>query len=142
MTLAATATTWDIAERALLVVGALLLVVGPALQASAEIRGYRQLLDLYAGTDLGGATRDYLGLTLRAASPLKGPWRLIETLKQAFELSQRLGMALNEFTRAAADHKEAALIRTQLARARNWGIVVVGSVFIVVATIIELLKVT
>jgi hypothetical protein len=139
---AASVSTWDIVQRAFFAAGALLLVVGPALQARAEIRGYRALLDLAADTNLGVATRDYLRVVLEAANPAGfGLLRLIKNAKRYFKLATRFLVALQAFTIAASENNdEAALIRTQLARAATWGVVTCGAVLVLIASTIDLVK--
>lgn len=133
--------TADVVARAILVAGALLLVVGPGLQARHEMREYHELLDALNELDQPAVMREYLSLlavgpSLALRSPLgllefvvTGPWGWYpryRTARAAFAAS------------AEGDDERVAEIRTHLTKARNWAIVVLGSVLIFCGASIEL----
>jgi hypothetical protein len=132
--------TAEIVGRALLVAGAFLLVLGPGLQARLEMREYHDLLDALIESDPPVATREYL--TLLASGPslaLHSPLGLLKFLAGLRAWYPRYRAARRAFAASGAAHDERVVhIRTHLTRARNWAIVVLGSVLIFTGAIVEL----
>jgi hypothetical protein len=133
--------TARMAERILLVAGALLLVIGPALQAVTELREYRELLNALQETQLPGVARDAIDLSVNISIAVLRPLGLLAIIPDLVRWVGRFTVALNAFsTKASAGNKEAARIQAGLARARNWTIVLFGSLLILSAAIIELVN--
>jgi hypothetical protein len=137
--------TGDVIAKAILVGGSLLLVLGPGLQARLEMREYHGLLeDLMRSDELPEATRRYLSLlAIGPSSALQSPiaaLRFLGTLMGGWYGRHRV--AQREFTAAGgeADARVTA-IRSHLVRARNWAVVVAGSVLIFTGSSIELIHV-
>jgi hypothetical protein len=134
-----------IASKAILVAGALLLVIGPGMQARLEMREYHDLLEALKRTrDLPQATREYLNaLAVGPSSALHSPLaalRFLLTLSQGWY--PRYRTARDAFRDSAGGEDERVVeIRTHLTRARNWAIVVAGSLLIFTGTAIELVRV-
>ena len=144
----------DIVRTALVFAGAVALVIGPALQAKAEISEYRELLSAVHDSDLPDVGRDYLEVSLRIFFPtfprplwlkllaiftlplwfwLWGlrfvwpPW-LIQRFREIRDLLQRYALAVAAFAEEAGRGDERAiLIHGQLRKARNWSVIVVGA---------------
>jgi hypothetical protein len=134
--------TAEIVARAILMVGAFLLVLGPGLQARLEMREYHELLEaLQRRSDLPDTTREYLGLlevgpSMALNSPL-GALRFALSEPSEWYVKYRNARAAFGDSGAAGDERVME-IRTHLARARNWAIVVLGSVLIFAGASIEL----
>ncbi len=135
--------TADIIARAILVAGAFLLVLGPGLQARLEIREYHDLLAALTERDLPAATRDYLGLlAIGPSMVLRSPLGALEfILTGPSDWYPRYRIARRAFrqTEDATDERVIE-IRTHLTKARNWAIVVAGSVLIFSGATIELIR--
>lgn len=132
----------DAIGRAILLVGAFLLVLGPGLQARLEMREYHDLLEALTKGDLPDVTREYLGLlALGPSMALHSPLGLVRFLRGASDWYPGYRRARRAFagSQAGADPRVAE-IRTHLRRARNWGIVMLGSVLIFAGTAIELVQ--
>ena len=137
--------TEEIVAKAILVAGALLLVIGPGMQARLEMREYHDLLEALKRTDdLPDATRDYLGaLAIGPSSALHSP---LAAVKFLVTLSQgwypRYRRARSAFRNSAGGEDERVVeIRTHLTRARNWAIVVAGSLLILTGAALDLARV-
>jgi hypothetical protein len=137
--------TAAIVAKAILVAGALLLVLGPGMQARLEMREYHDLLEALKRThDLPGATREYLSvLAIGPSSALHSP---IAALKFLLTMSRgwypRYRSARSAFAvSAGGDDERVVEIRTHLTRARNWAIVVAGSLLILTGAAVELVRV-
>ncbi|HUB35479.1 MAG TPA: hypothetical protein VL972_01520 [Solirubrobacteraceae bacterium] len=132
--------TAEIVGRALLVAGAFMLVLGPGLQARLEMREYHALLDALIESDPPATTREYL--TLLASGPslaLHSPLGLLRFLAGLHRWLPRYRSARRAFAATDAAHDERVVhIRTHLTRARNWAIVVLGSVLILAGATAEL----
>ena len=135
--------TADILARAILMAGAFLLVLGPGLQARLEIREYHDLLEALTKSDLPAATREYLSiLAVGPSMALRSPLGALEFLLTGpSDWYPRYRIARRAF-RASADGADERVIeiRTHLTRARNWAIVVLGSVLIFGGSAIELAR--
>jgi hypothetical protein len=135
--------TADIIARAVLVAGAFLLVVGPGMQARLEMQEYHDLLATLTESDLPQATSEYLSLLAVGPSMvLRSPLGALEFLLTGpSDWYPRYRVARRAFreTEAAADERVIE-IRKHLAKARNWAIVVLGSVLILGGSTIELLR--
>jgi hypothetical protein len=132
--------TADIVARAILIAGAFLLVLGPALQARLEMREFHELLDALIESDPPAATREYLRLLAVGPSmALHSPLGLIRFATSAWSWYPRYRTARSAFTASGAGHDERVVhIRTHLTRARNWAMVVLGSMLIFGGTAVEL----
>ena len=137
--------TEEILAKAILVAGAFLLVIGPGMQARLEMREYHDLLEALKRTDdLPDATREYLSaLAVGPSSALHSP---IAALKFLVTLSNgwypRYRLARRAFRDSAGgDDGRVVEIRTHLTRARNWAIVVAGSLLILTGAALELARV-
>jgi hypothetical protein len=136
--------TAEIVARAILVAGAFLLVLGPGLQARLEMREYHDLLDaLKRHSDLPRVTREYLGvLAVGPSMALRSPLGALEFVLSApsgwYPRYRRARTAFR--VSEAADDERVAEIRTHLTRARNWSIVVLGSVLIFTGASVELAR--
>jgi hypothetical protein len=137
--------TGDVIAKAILVAGSLLLVLGPGLQARLEMREYHDLLEGLMRTDeLPETTRRYLSLlAIGPSSTLHSPLaalRFLGTLLGGWH--GRHQIARREFRAADGDGDgRVTEIRAHLVRARNWAIVVAGSVLIFAGSSIELIHV-
>lgn len=137
--------TAEVLAKAILVAGALLLVLGPGLQARLEMREYHDLLEALKGErDLPEVAREYLGLlaigpSSALHSPLAAVRFFLSTLTSGWYPQFRTVRAAFRESGAAADERVVE-IRTHLTRARNWAIVVAGSVLIFSGTSIELAR--
>jgi hypothetical protein len=134
--------TLEIAAKAVLVAGSLLLVLGPGLQARLEMREYHGLLEALGTTgDLEPATREYLGLlAVGPSSALHSPLaalRFVATLSSGWYGRYREARRAFDASGAGADERVVE-IRIHLTRARNWAIVVLGSVLILAGSSVEL----
>ncbi len=123
------------AQRILLVVGALFVAWGSALQAVNEIGQYDELLEALKESDLGPSLKEGLKLSMT--------WTLWPTgIPRMFHWIKRYIMALNKFSEmAVGENKDvrAIGIRTGLLKARNWTIVLLGSILVLAASVVELL---
>ncbi len=126
--------------RAILVVGGFLLVIGPGMQARLEMREYHDLLEVLSKGDIPAVTREYLKLlSVGPSMALRSPLGLLEFLRGAPSWYPRYRRAHKAFTESAGGGDErVAQIRMHLTRARNWAIVMLGSVLIFVGASIEL----
>jgi hypothetical protein len=137
--------TADVIAKAILVAGSLLLVLGPGLQARLEMREYHDLLEqLMRSGELPQATRRYLSLlAIGPSSALHSPLaalRFVKTLSSGWY--GRHQSARREFRAAGGEADERVTeVRAHLVRARNWAIVVAGSVLIFCGASIELIHV-
>jgi hypothetical protein len=134
--------TAEILARVILMVGALLLVLGPGLQARLEMREYHELLDaLQRRSDLPAITQEYLSLLgVGPSMALHSPLGALQfVLSEPSDWYSKYRRALRAFGDSGAGGDErVAEVRTHLARARNWAIVVLGSVLIVAGAAVEL----
>ncbi len=135
----------SIIAKAILVVGAFLLVLGPGLQARLEMREYHDLLEaLEATDDLPEATREYLGaLAVGPSSALHSPLAALGfllTLIRGWYPRYRSARAAFRASPGGEDER-VVQIRTHLTRARNWAIVVAGSLLILTGSAVELIRV-
>lgn len=114
------------AERVLAVIGALLLVLGPLLQAIAEIREYNDLLAFLRERPV----------TVRAGIPSLGveasavaiDTHFLRNLKHALELSRGADSSpVPGIIDVAVPADQALRIRGGLVKARNWLVVLGGS---------------
>ena len=146
----------EVLAKAVLVGGALALVLGPALQAAGEVREYNQLLAALRESDLGGVAQDYLRWYWPRFLPrsrwrwvvllLFGPllmlttlWPPVPRLRELRSLSRRYARALTVFgTAADAGDEDAQQLRAQLGKARNWMIIVAGAVLVLIGATIDL----
>ena len=123
------------AQRILLVVGALFVAWGSALQAVNEIGQYDELLEALKKSDLGPSLEEGLKLSMT--------WTLWPMgIPRMFRWIKRYITALNKFTEmAVGQNKDIRTIgiRTGLRKARNWTIVLVGSILVLAASVVELL---
>ena len=128
--------------HAILIAGAFLLVLGPGLQARLEMREYHELLDTLIETDPPAATREYLRLLAIGPSlALHSPLGLLRFLSGMRAWYPRYRSARLAFIDSQAAHDERVMhIRTHLVRARNWAIVVLGSVLIFAGTAVALVQ--
>jgi hypothetical protein len=128
--------------HAILIAGAFLLVLGPGLQARLEMREYHELLDTLIETDPPAATREYLRLLAIGPSlALHSPLGLLRFLTGMRAWYPRYRSARSAFVNSQAAHDERVMhIRTHLVRARNWAIVVLGSVLIFAGTAVALVQ--
>lgn len=121
-------------QQILLVVGALFVVWGSALQAVNEIGQYGKLLDALDRSDLTAAVKEglALGLTL-TIWPASVP-HMVRWIKRYLKALTKFGeMALGEDADATVIG-----IRTGLLKARNWTIVLLGSTLVLAAAVVEL----
>lgn len=123
------------AQRILLVVGALFVAWGSALQAVNEIGQYDELLEALKESDLGPSLEEGLKLSMT--------WTFWPTgIPRMFHWIKRYIKALNKFSEmAVGENKDvrAIGIRTGLLKARNWTIVLLGSILVLAASVVELL---
>ncbi|HEX4437080.1 MAG TPA: hypothetical protein VH061_09825 [Solirubrobacteraceae bacterium] len=137
--------TGDVIAKAILVAGSLLLVLGPGLQARLEMREYHDLLEgLMDSNEIPETTRRYLSLlAIGPSSTLHSPLaalRFLGTLAGGWYGRHRI--ARREFRAAGGGADERVTeIRSHLVRARNWAIVVAGSVLIFSGSSVELVHV-
>lgn len=126
--------------RAVLIAGAFLLVLGPALQARVEMREYHELLDALIESDPPAVTREYLRLlAIGPSMALHSPLGLLRFVTGVWGWYPRHRTARRAFTTSGAGHDERVVhIRTHLIRARNWAIVVLGSMLIFAGAAVEL----
>jgi hypothetical protein len=134
--------TTIVVARAVLMAGALLLVLGPGMQARLEMREYHELLDALKDSDMPAATQEYLRLLAVGPSMvLRSPLGLLEFIFTGpaywYPRYRAARGALAED--GALDDERVVEIRTHLAKARNWAIVMAGSLLIMSGTAIELL---
>jgi hypothetical protein len=128
--------TRSVAERILLVAGSLLLILGPALQAITEIREYGELLDALDAADVPGVALEGLKLSLANAFPFRPFSYFLAVIPWAI----RFRAALDAFSKsAAAGNAQAVRIAAGLARARNWAVVLLGSLLLLAASTISLI---
>jgi hypothetical protein len=134
--------TAEIVARASLIAGAVLLVIGPGMQARLQMREYHDMLDTLIEGDPPAVTREYLSLLAVGPSmALHSPLGLIRFLARAWGWYPRYRAARRAFmTSEGAHDTTVADIRTHLVRARNWAIVVAGSMLILVGTSVELVQ--
>lgn len=134
--------TADIVGRAILLGGAFLLVLGPGLQARLEMRGYHESLDALRESDIPAVTREYLRLlALGPSRALLSPLGLFRFVTDASDWYPRYRSARRALAASAAGHDERIVnIQEHLTRARNWMVVVLGSLLIFTGTSIELAK--
>jgi hypothetical protein len=128
--------------RAVLMLGALLLVIGPGMQARLEMREYHELLDALKQSDLPAATQEYLRLLAVGPSMvLRSPLGLLEfVFTGPADWYPRYRAARSALAREdALDDDRVVEIRMHLAKARNWAIVMGGSLLILIGTAIELI---
>lgn len=168
MLAAPSTSTGGIVYRALLVGGALAIVVGTGLQAMTEVATFDDLLNIWRDRGTRGikAAERYLRV-YRHLLPLLGLLALIvaalAVVSQAFRVTAGPAFAIvaalvaEIFRRAfdtvsqaalAADTEDAAArpsrardeptIRSQLGRTRNWAVVVLGASLILVGSAIDL----
>jgi sulfite exporter TauE/SafE len=132
--------TAEIVGRAIVIAGALLLVVGPGMQARAEMREYHELLDALIDDDLPGQTREYLRLlSVGPSMALHSPLGLLRFAASAWAWYPRYRTAHHAFQLSAGQQDARFLaIRAHLVSARNWAIVVAGSLLILVGASLEL----
>ena len=128
--------------RAILIPGALLLLLGPGLQARAEMREYHDLLEALIESEPPAVTREYLAvLAIGPSMALHSPIGLLRFLVSLRRWYPRYRSARLAFIRSDVKHDErVAHIRGHLVRARNWAIVVLGSLLILVGTAVELVQ--
>jgi len=134
--------TSEIVGRAILIAGAFLLVLGPGLQARLEMVEYHELLDALIESDPPAVTREYLRLLAVGPSmALHSPIGLLKFLAGLREWYPRYRNARKAFATSEAGHDQrVARVRKHLIRARNWAIVVLGSVLIFAGTTVELAR--
>jgi hypothetical protein len=132
--------TAEIVGRAILIAGAFLLVLGPGLQARLEMREYHELLDALIESDPPAATREYLRLlAIGPSMALHSPLGLLRFIAGAWAWYPRYRAARAAFNSSRAGHDERVVhIRTHLTRARNWAMVVFGSMLIFAGAAVEL----
>jgi ABC-type uncharacterized transport system permease subunit len=132
--------TAEIVGRAILIAGAFLLVLGPALQARLEMREYHQLLDALIESHPPPATQEYLRLlAIGPSMALHSPLGLLRFIVGAWSWYPRYRTAQSAFTTSVArDDERVVHIRTHLTRARNWAMVVSGSLLIFAGAAVEL----
>jgi len=130
----------EVVGRATVIAGALLLVIGPGMQARAEMREYHELLDGLLDDDLPAKAREYL--TLLSVGPsmaLHSPLGLLRFAVNAWGWYPRYRSARRAFLLMPEQPDARFLaIRAHLVRARNWAIVVAGSLLILVGASLEL----
>jgi hypothetical protein len=129
--------------RTILLAGAFLLVLGPGLQARLEMREYHELLEALSAGDLPAVTREYLDiLAIGPSMALRSPLGALEFLFTGpSDWYPRYRAARRAFRESAAGEDERVVeIRTHLTRARNWAIVVLGSVLIFSGAAVELAR--
>jgi hypothetical protein len=136
--------TAEIIARAVLVAGALLLVIGPGLQARLEMREFHELLDaLRQKSDLPAATRAYLSvLAVGPSMALHSPVGALEFVMKGpstWYRDHRRARAAFSASSGGGDERVVE-IRTHLLKARNWAIVMLGSVLIFAGTSAELVR--
>jgi hypothetical protein len=134
--------TAEVIARAILMAGALLLTLGPGLQARLEMSEYHELLASLVDSDLPAETQEYLRLLAIGPSlALRSPLGLLEFLTGPSDWYPQYRSARRAFASsdAAADER-VVQIRTHLTRARNWSIVVLGSVLIFAGATLELVQ--
>src|SRR5664280_710022 len=132
--------TTIVVARAILLAGAFLLVLGPGMQARLEMREYHELLEALAGTDLPEATQEYLRLLAVGPSMvLRSPLGLLEFVFTApADWYPRYRIARRALLEADALRDERVVqIRTHLAKARNWAIVMGGYLLIFSGTAVS-----
>jgi hypothetical protein len=134
--------TAEIVARAILVAGAFALVIGPGMQARLEMREYHDLLEALSESDLPDVTRNYLrALATGPSMALRSPIGAIEFAIGARAWWARYRPARLAFAQSPSkDDERVVNIRSHLTRARNWAIVVFGSVLIFVGAAIELVQ--
>ena len=134
--------TGAIIGRVILMAGAFLLVIGPGLQARLEMSEYHELLDALSVGELPAVTREYLRLVAMGPSrALLSPLGLLEFVAGAWDWYPRYRAARRALTASAAGHDERIVhIREHLTRARNWMIVVLGSLLIFAGSSVELVQ--
>jgi hypothetical protein len=133
--------TADVIARAILAAGALLLVVGPGMQARLEMFEFHELLEALTETGPPAATQEYLRLLAVGPSmALRSPLGLLEFLiKSPADWYPRYRAARRAFAASGDGHDARVVeIRTHLTKARNWSIVVLGSVLIFTGASVEL----
>lgn len=132
--------TAEIVGRAILMTGAFLLVLGPGLQARVEMGEYHELLDALIESDPPAVTREYLSLLASGPSmALHSPLGLFKFVTGLRGWYPRYRAARRAFATSGAGRDERVVhIRTHLIRARNWSIVVLGSVLIFAGAAVEL----
>jgi hypothetical protein len=106
------------------------------------MREYHELLDTLIESDPPAVTREYL--TLLAIGPslaLHSPLGLLKFMTGMRAWYPRYRSARSAFVASQAGHDERVMhIRTHLTRARNWAIVVLGSVLIFAGTAVALVQ--
>jgi hypothetical protein len=134
--------TAEVIARAILVAGSLLLMLGPGLQARLEMSEYHDLLESLVGHDLPEETREYLRLlAIGPSMALHSPLGLVRFLAGPSDWFPQYRSARRAFASSDAAGDERVLqIRIHLTRARNWGIVVLGSVLIFAGATLELIE--
>jgi sulfite exporter TauE/SafE len=132
--------TAEIIGRAILLAGAFLLVLGPGLQARMEMREFHELLDALIERDAPAVTRTYLELLAVGPSmALHSPLGAVKFLGGAWGWYPRFRVARRAFAASGAAGDERVVhIQSHLTRARNWAIVVAGSMLIFAGAAVEL----
>jgi hypothetical protein len=131
------------AERIFAIVGSALLVIGPARQAITDLRKAESLARVWRASELADVLKDALvwiaRLSIGGSAQLLIPPLLIKRVREGIDISRRYVAALAAFASAANENKyTAALVAEEISKAINWGIVVVGSVFLFMATVVAL----
>jgi hypothetical protein len=134
--------TAEIVGRAILIAGAFLLVLGPGLQARLEMVEYHQLLDALIESDPPAVTREYLRLLAVGPSmALHSPIGFLRFLTGLPDWYPRYRNARRDFAASGAGQDDRVVrVRKHLIRARNWALVVLGSVLIFAGTTVELAR--
>jgi hypothetical protein len=127
-----------VVARALAVASGVLLVIGPALQARAELREAKELTEALGESQLSKVLGEAFALYMRTALiPLGFLWP--PTVKRLIELYKDYLKALEQFAKAAAGNTERAVrVRAGVRKAINWLIVLTGAVLLLSAAIIVL----
>lgn len=134
--------TAEIVGRAILIAGAFLLVLGPGLQARLEMVEYHELLDALIESDPPELTREYLRLlAIGPSMALHSPVGFVKFVTGLRAWYPRYRQAQRAFAASGAGHDPRVVrVRKHLIRARNWAIVVLGSVLIFAGSTVELAR--
>jgi hypothetical protein len=126
---------------AVMLCGAVVLCVGSAMQAVTELREYREFRDAVEESKVPDPRWELPELAFVVSHV--APWvTLIALPIEIFDWWKRLFKALTAVSkRARGGDVQAVRIHAGLARARNWCVVVLGAMLVVVASALELWRV-
>jgi hypothetical protein len=117
--------------------GAVVLAVGSGMQALTEIREYREFMEAVGASEFPDIRWELPELAFVVVHV--PPWvTLINLPIEFFRWWKRFFRAIRVFSERVESDRAAVRIRAGLARARNWFVVMLGAILVVVASVLEL----